>query len=402
MYKASKPKVLIYRDRLLPPSETFILGQAQALSKYQPIYVGMRRVQGIALPTDSIVVTLASSSDEIFGKLSRIGCKAFGPRKKDIEALRLLNPVLIHAHFAVDATNALALADALNVPIIATFHGGDVTVRDSVMCRSLTTLLHMKRRRALGRRASQLICVSEFIRCAAIAKGFPENKMLVHYIGVDTLFFTPDPSILRQPIVLFVGRLIPKKGAEFLLMAMALVQSRLKGAELVVIGDGPLRSELQQKANELRLQVKFLGLQPQSVVRQWMNRARILSVPSVTAPSGDSEGLPMVVVEAQSMGLPIVGFASAGIPEAVEHEKSGLLVPPRNHQALGLGILRLLTEERTWSAFSLSGQQTARDKFDVEKQSHKLEMIYEEVISPKRSSPLAAEALRRKSYVTVD
>jgi glycosyltransferase involved in cell wall biosynthesis len=337
MHNASKPKVLIYRDQLLPPSETFILGQAQALSRYEPIYVGMRRVEGIALPAQS-VVTLASSSDGILGKSSRIGRKAFGPRKKDIEALRELKPVLIHAHFAFDATNALALADALNLPLIATFHGCDVTVRDRVLCRSLTTLLHMKRRRRLSARASQFICVSDFIRRAAIAKGFPENKMIVHHIGTDTRLFTPDPSIVRQPIVLFVGRLVPKKGADFLLRAMALVQSRLKDAELVLIGDGPLRSELQKKANELRLQVKFLGLQPQPAVRQWMNRARILSVPSVTAPSGDSEGLPMVVVEAQSMGLPIVSFASAGIPEAVEHEKSGLLVPLRETTRLSATV----------------------------------------------------------------
>src|SRR5690606_4339309 len=122
--------------------------------------------------------------------------------------------------------------------------------------------------------------------------------------GVDVCEFTPDPGVQREPIVLFVGRLVPQKGCDLLLRAMRTVQQRVPEARLIVIGDGPERGRLERIAAASMSGVEFLGSQPHWVVKQWLNRAHVFSVPSVTTESGRTEGFGMVFVEAQAMRVP--------------------------------------------------------------------------------------------------
>src|SRR5438309_11333226 len=95
-----------------------------------------------------------------------------------------------------------------------------------------------------------------------IRQGFSANKIVVHYVGVDTELFCPEPGVKRKPIALFTGRLVEKKGCEYLIRAMAKVQSKSPHMELMVIGDGPLRSELEQLAGQCLRKYRFLGFQP--------------------------------------------------------------------------------------------------------------------------------------------
>src|SRR5580704_12923149 len=116
-------------------------------------------------------------------------------------------------------------------------------------------------------RESLFVCVSEHIRQTALERGFPAGKLWVHRIGIDLqsseLARSPGP----QPVVLFVGRLVEKKGCAHLIRAMALVNAKLPGARLVVVGEGPLRSELESQARMQSPSAVFLGSQPSHVVR---------------------------------------------------------------------------------------------------------------------------------------
>src|SRR3569833_691489 len=107
--------------------------------------------------------------------------------------------------------------------------------------------------------ATRFLCVSDFLKRVLIAKGFPEQKIDVHYTGIDTHRFTPDPQAVREPIVLFVARLVEKKGCESLIETMAKVQSAVPESSLIVIGDGPLRAKLESKAAALLHRTQFLG-----------------------------------------------------------------------------------------------------------------------------------------------
>lgn len=373
-----KPIVVVYRDHLLAPSETFVLRQAEALQRFVPYYVGSRLVRGLPLPLER---TLVVNQNGLLGKGSEAAFKVWGLAPALTRRVRDLHPALIHAHFGPDGVTALPLARSLRLPLLVTFHGYDATVRDDYARRSFYNhRLYLRRRETLKREAKLFIAVSQFIRRKLLEQGFPSDKIVVHYIGVDTEAFQPDPAVRREPIVLFVGRLTEKKGCEHLFRAMSRVQATMPEVQLIVVGDGPLRAELEDLAASLLRRYKFVGMQPPRVVRSWMNRALLLCAPSVTASSGDSEGLPITVVEALAMGLPIVSSVHAGIPEAVIHGETGFLAAERDSAALASYILQLLKDEMLWLRFSTQSQERARSVFDVHKQARALENIYDMVL----------------------
>jgi glycosyltransferase involved in cell wall biosynthesis len=293
-----------------------------------------------------------------------------------LRRLKRLQPALIHAHFGPDACNALEVADALRIPLLATFHGYDATVADEHLPDR-----YLMRRQRLKDRGSCFLCVSEYIRNRLLEKGFAADRLQVHYTGIDTDFFRPDPDLPRSPIVLFVGRLVEVKGCQFVIRAMSRIQPIMPEAKLVVIGDGPLRRQLTEQALVCLRNFEFRGVQTPSMVRDCMNRAAVLCTPSVTAASGAVEGFGMVFAEAQAMGLPVVSFASGGVPEAVAHGETGLLVQERDCEALAASLLVLLRTPQLWTRFSQAGRRRVLNSFDIHRQAKRLEAIYNHVLS---------------------
>jgi glycosyltransferase involved in cell wall biosynthesis len=191
------------------------------------------------------------------------------------------------------------------------------------------------------------------------------------------------PGILRprEKSVLFVGRLVEKKGCGSLIEAMAVVQRRCPAADLVVIGDGPLRADYEARAVALGVRCRFLGVQPTPVVRDRMSRASVFCVPSVVAATGDAEGFGMVFIEAQAMGLPVVSTVSGGIPEAVKNGETGLLVAERDSAALAEAILRLIRDEELWKQYSLAGRRNVVHHFNLAQQTCRLENLFEQLLA---------------------
>lgn len=373
-----RPALIVYCDHLLPFSQTFVLVQGEELQQFTPYYVGSRLVKDLTLPTER---TLVVNRGGVLSKLREVPHKFWGIAPTLYRRVQQLDPVLIHAHFGVGGALALPLKLMLKVPMLVTFHGFDATVKDEYARRSFYGhRIYLRRREALKHKAQLFIAVSEFIREKLLDKGFPPDKIVVHYIGVDTETFRPDPNIPREPVVLFVGRLVEKKGCEYLIQAMSKVQAARPEVELVVIGDGPLRPSLEQLAKKILRRYRFLGVQPVESVRNWMNRAKIFSVPSVTAESGNSEAFGIVFAESQAMGLPVVSFTSGGIPEAVAHGETGFLVAERNWEGLSKYIVHLLEDETLWQCFSKKGQERVNTRFNLHSQTHALEDIYQAVL----------------------
>jgi colanic acid/amylovoran biosynthesis glycosyltransferase len=377
MTKASA--IAVYRDRLLPLSETFVLAQSESLRHFLPHYLGSRYVPGLSLPADR---TLVVNQGGIVGKVREASYQLWGWEPAFMRRVRKLNPILIHAHFGPDGVRALPLARALRVPLLVTFHGYDATVKDEYARRSFYShRVYIRRREMLKQEARLFIAVSEFIREKLLEQGFAPDKVVVHYIGVDTEIFRPDPAVTREPVVLFIGRLVEKKGCEYLIRAMGRVQKVRPEVEMVVIGDGPLRPTLERLAKETLYRYRFLGTQPPVSVRAWMNRARIFSVPSITAESGDSEAFGLVFAEAQAMELPVVSFASGGVPEAVAHAETGFLMAERDWNSLADHVLLLLENDTLRNKFGAAGRRRVHALFNLRKQVDSLEGIYERVLS---------------------
>jgi colanic acid/amylovoran biosynthesis glycosyltransferase len=203
---------------------------------------------------------------------------------------------------------------------------------------------------------------------------------VVHYIGVDRTLFYPPPQPAATDSVLFVGRLVEMKGCEYVLRAMRAVQASRPGTELTIIGDGPLRPELEQLAMKLHVKCKFLGLQPSTTVRQMLRKSRLFCLPSVKTWDGHVEGLGIVLLEAQAMGLPVVTTFHSGIPEAVVDGVTGTLVPERDSERLAAAILQLLEDRDLWQRYHLATQDHIDRKFDLHKQTALLEEIYSDMI----------------------
>jgi glycosyltransferase involved in cell wall biosynthesis len=336
-------------------------------------------MEGIPLTNAETVVI---NPGTFLGSLREFRFKLNGKAPAFVDELSALQPSLLHAHFGGCATIALPLAEAMNLPLIVTYHGLDATRtrRDRLKQTSLTPQLYLHRLGWLKRRTNLFLTVTDHMRQVLIEHGFPAEKIRVHNLGIDTHFFAPDSLIHREPIVLFVGRLVEKKGCRYLIEAMVEVQGQIPDARLVVIGDGPLRASLEQSAAAHLTQYEFLGQRTPAEVKMWMNRARVFSVPSIVTPSGDREGFGIVFLEAQALGTPAVSFASGGIVESVAHGKTGYLVPEKDIDALAAHIIALLRDTSTWAAFSNAGIARIRNQFDMHVQSNKLEAMYDTVV----------------------
>ncbi|MBW4509586.1 MAG: glycosyltransferase [Scytonematopsis contorta HA4267-MV1] len=373
----SKPPVVIFNSLLLPSSQTFIRSLGEQLQSFTAYYVGSRQVQGLALPPERTTVL---NQGNFFGQFQEGIFKLNGFSRKLSERIKQVNPILINAQFGLSGALILPLARSLNIPLLVHYRGADATVKEEyVRYSSLNHWIYYQRRESLKQEARLFIAVSDFIKGKLKEQGFPEEKIVTHYDGINIHQFQPDDTLLREPVILFVGRLTEKKGCEYLIKAMAKVQTVLPEVQLVIIGGGPLRSSLEVLAAKLLHNYQFLGTQPSNVVKNWMNRARLLAVPSVTAFQGDSEGLPTVVLEGQAMALPVISTLHAGIPEAVIHGQTGFLAAERDVESLAEYSLQLLKDPQMWQSFSEQARQHVQANFDSEKQMQILEGIYEMV-----------------------
>jgi glycosyltransferase involved in cell wall biosynthesis len=375
---SQRPKIIIWCGRVLSRSETFVVGQSSSLERFMPHFAGCQSADPESLiPANDCFLANRGAAGKVRETIFKL--TGVAPRlKRQIEKLR---PALIHAHHGVSGALALPLARSLRIPLVVTFHGADATTRAT---RSRFTsvagwALH-RREQWLKDGPALIIAVSQFIKRKLLAAGYPDDKVVVHHIGVNTDKFRADPAVVREPVVLFVGRLVEKKGTEYLLRAMDQVQMTLPNVQLVIAGDGPLRASLQPLAARLR-RCTFLGMQSHDVVKGWMNRASMLVAPSVTAASGDSEGLPTVIVEAQAMGLPVVATDHAGNTEAVTDGRTGLIAAERDVETLAKHIVRLSTDTVLWARLSHDARLQTEREFDIRRQTRVLEGLYEEALA---------------------
>ena len=370
--------ILVYRDRIVPRSEVHFLRRLYiGFERLSPVWVGRHRGDGLA---DLGVEPLLLGRTGIRGGIDRALFKHFGvlPAKPDLRALR---PALVHAHFGRGGALALPIARALRVPLVVTFHGGDAT-KESHYRRRLPPTVFQLRLTALKHEAALFVCVSEYIRNRMLARGFPADRLLMHRYGVE---LAPENRADDRDqggegrAVLFAGRFVEKKGAAVLLDAMRRLEPDAR-PPLVLAGEGPQGDALRRLAVPLG-NVEFAGWLPNEALRRRMHGALAVCVPSLAALDGDAEGLPNVVLEAMAEGVPVVASRHAGIPEAVVHEVTGLLVPPGDPEALSAALQRLVEDPGLRRALGKNAREVAAERFSAAAQSQLLESAMLRIIA---------------------
>jgi glycosyltransferase involved in cell wall biosynthesis len=358
----TRPAVVIYRSPLFNPSETFVRAHAESLQRYRPLLVGIED-KGNVPPALRASLLLRS-------RLAGLGAL--------VERLRPHRPLLVHAHFATDALAAQPLARALGVPLVTTLHGYDVMLSRGRMLTSgrLSWMRYALRRKRLVRHGDLFLPVSEALRSVALARGFPAERTKTHFLGVDLDRFRPGRE-REAGLILHVGRLVEKKGTAVLIEAMR----RLDGCSLAIVGDGPERGRLERQAAGLGGRVRFLGALEPTAVTAWMQRAALFAAPSVTAGDGDAEGLPTVIVEAAACGLPTVATRHSGIPETVIDGETGFLVPEHDPDALAARMALLIQSAELRDRLGRAARAMAEARFDLRRQTARLERLYDEVLA---------------------
>jgi colanic acid/amylovoran biosynthesis glycosyltransferase len=245
----------------------------------------------------------------------------------------------IHAHFADVASDVALLAADLGNRI----EGGGWTW--SLAFHGPAQLYGVREHRVAAKveAASFVTCVSDHLRSQLMLITEPEQWSKLHLVrtGVDCGLFAPNGDSARPGRVLTVARLVRGKGLDILLEALHLLKRRGLGAEVVIAGEGPDRTRLEQRVRELGLEdrVRLAGAVSQDRIRELYAEAQVFCLPSF------SEGVPVVLMEAMAMGLPVVATRITGVPELVDEGRSGLLVPPGRPDALADSLARIISAD---------------------------------------------------------
>lgn len=217
-------------------------------------------------------------------------------------------------------------------------------------------------------RADMITTPSGYMKDALARHGCPPDKIAVHHYGKDTTAFAPVPREKRSgPVrVLSVARFVEKKGLEYSLAAFATAQAGFD-AQYRIVGYGPLEKDLAALARTLGVadKVVFLGQITNDAVRREMAEADIFVLTSVTAANGDQEGVPVSLIEAQALGLPVVSSRHAGIPELVVHGETGFLAGERDVAEITGYLRTLIKNPSIRAAFSANARNRVLREFDL-------------------------------------
>ena len=229
-------------------------------------------------------------------------------------------------------------------------------------------------------RAQFVCCISHFCRSQAMIWTAPERWDRLHIIhcGVDPGVFTVKRHEGQRTRLIFVGRLTAVKGVPILLEAVSRLRERHPGIELVLAGDGPDRAWIEGRVQQLGLagNVRITGYLSQEQVRDELSASDIFVMASF------AEGVPVVLMEAMTSGLPVVATRIAGISELVEDGVSGYLTPPGDIDSLVERTERLMDDSDLRNRMGAAGRAKVETEFDAAKEGEKLRRILESAIPP--------------------
>jgi glycosyltransferase involved in cell wall biosynthesis len=264
----------------------------------------------------------------------------------------------VHAHMAhVPTTIAMYSARQLGVRFSFTGHANDLFPQRALLAEKL-------------RRAAFVACISHWHRklYREIAPDLPDERLPIVRCGVAVPPEAVTPGTRPQLRTLGVGRLVPKKGFDVLLRAVA--QLVAAGCELScrIIGGGPEETTLRRLAAELRIEtrVAFDGSQPHAAVQGAIRSADVFVLPCRVDDSGDRDGIPVVLMEALAAGVPVLTGDLPAIRELVRHEDTGLLTPPGDVATVAAGLRRLHDDRSLLQSLGTRGREWVREEFERE------------------------------------
>ncbi len=272
----------------------------------------------------------------------------------------------LHNHFGDSScTVAMLASEVSGVPYSFTLHGS------GIFFEAHTWRLDQKLDRA-----AFTACISHFTRSQASVFAAPETLERLHIVhcGIEPERLDPVEHSGTANRMMFVGRVIEAKGLTVLFEAMKSLTPSLPNLTLTVVGDGPDRSRLESRARSMGLgdRVEFVGAKSQSEVAKLLSSAEIFVLPSF------AEGVPVVIMEALGSGVPVVASFVGGIPELIEHDKTGFLVRPGDPVRLAEHIEALATDPDLRNRLGRAGRAKVEAEFNSTTEAAKLDRLFEQ------------------------
>ncbi|HEY9767604.1 MAG TPA: glycosyltransferase [Coleofasciculaceae cyanobacterium] len=330
-------------------------------------------------------IWLANFSKNPAVMLRTLNIFKYGKKALSLRLLYLAIPYLdkqpydvVHCHFGYNGLKGQALRDlgVLRGKLIVTFHG--VSMSKDLQEKGVQIY------NRLFEKGDLFLPISEHWQHKLIKLGCDESKIIVHRMGIDChnfAFMPRQPSADGVTRLVSISRLVEKKGIEYGIRAVAKLAKIKPDLEYNIVGDGLLKPKLQELIQELNVGnlVKLLGWKQKTEVIDILNNSHVLLAPSITAKNGDREGIPVALMEAMAMGLPVISSLHSGIPELVADGISGFLIPERDVEGIAAKLNYLIEHPEMWPRMGKAGREIVEANYDIDKLNHRLLEIYQEL-----------------------
>jgi glycosyltransferase involved in cell wall biosynthesis len=281
-----------------------------------------------------------------------------------IAKLKRLNLDHIHAHWATyPSTSAYIIHRNTGISFSFTSHAHDIFLED-----------HMLYQKVQASAFSVTISNYNKKRLSKQLNLDLNDKMHIVHCGINTSDHIYTPEGRDCVTIMTVGRLDHIKGFSVLIDACKIYKQIEPEFVCNIIGNGPLKEDLQAQIinNDLQNNVKLLGVMPQEEIKQHLHKSTIFVLPSVVTSKGDMDGIPVALMEAMAAGLPVISTTVSGIPELIKNNYNGIVVEPGNPQQLAAAINELLSKPDKASEFSINARNTIENEFSIEIEAEKL------------------------------
>ena len=273
---------------------------------------------------------------------------------------------VLHTHFAwLSGAATSVISNLLGIPFTVTVHAYDIFASSDLLCMT-------------ARSASRIVAISEYNKRSVLklCPGLDDDSVSIIHCGIGMEFFTPEVRA-RQPgpfSILSVGKLTEKKGHAYLILACQQLKVRGIDFRCTIIGSGPDEENLRQQIHDcdLKGRVTLAGAWQRDDVLMACRRSDVFVLASVVARGGDRDGIPVVLMEAMAMKLPVISTKVSGVPELVRHLETGLLVPERNAEAIADAIVHLASDDKLRARLAHNGRVLVEREFNIRENVQRL------------------------------
>lgn len=336
--------------------ETFIRAQIDLLPADMVLYGGL-------VPTMADGESILNKFQKKLHHYSKSFFKSplFDPEKAVSNILKKKKIDIVLAQYGPGGASILRICKKAGIPLVVHFHGYDAS--HTATLRKYGALY-----KEMFAYVKAVIVVSSLMKNKLLELGCPAEKLILNPYGINNIFFESKPGF-QSDVFFAMGRFVEKKAPELTIQAFAKVVERYPKAKLYMAGDGPLLQNCRELVTELGLEksIFFPGiLQPQMVVG-FMQKALAFVQHSITAPSGDSEGSPVSIMEASAAGLPVISTLHAGIPEIILNGTTGILVQEKDIVNMAEAMVTLIENKELAKKMGEAGRERVRNNYHMDR-----------------------------------